>query len=181
MAIKSDAKAYGLIARALHWSIAILILGMIATGYLADDVKAVIPLHKATGILVLTLSGLRLLWWLLDSTRPGDDELHWEKWPARLAKWSLATLGLVMPLSGWLMSSAADKPISFFGVFTVPSLLAADKELAGLFKEAHETLALALCLVLAAHVLGALRHQFWIRDGVLGRMLPWLMAEPAGK
>lgn len=172
MAIKSDSAAYGLLTRALHWSIAAFIICLIASGWLADDFKPIIPIHKATGILVLVLSITRLAWWLLDGPRPGDDDLHWEKWPSRLAKWSLAALGLIMPLSGWLMSSAADKPISFYGLFTVPPLLSPDKDLAHLFKESHETLGTVIALILAAHVLGALRHHFITKDNVLIRMLP---------
>jgi cytochrome b561 len=175
MALKSDDTHYGALARALHWSIAALILGMIATGYIADELpKAaatpIIHLHKATGLLVLGLAVLRLLWWGADARRPGDDQLTWEKWPSRLAKWSLAGLGLALPVSGWLMSSAADKPFSLYGLFEVPLLLGPDKLLAGLFRETHETLATGLILILGAHVAGALRHHFLLRDGVLGRM-----------
>jgi cytochrome b561 len=174
MAIDTQPATYGQLTRTLHWSLAVLIFCLIVTGYLADDVKAVIPLHKAVGMAVLVLSIARLLWWPLDTSRPNDEDLHWEKWPARLAKWSLAILGLAQPLSGWAMSSAAGKPIVFFGLFTVPSLLDPDKGLAGLFKDVHETLATLLWMVVALHVLGALRHHFIVKDAVLVRMLPWL-------
>jgi len=172
MSLKSDSVTYGLGARALHWAIALFILCLIASGYLADDLKGIIPTHKAVGILVLVLASLRLLWWLLDAKRPGDDEMGPEKYLARLVKWALAAVGLVMPLSGWLMSSAADKPIMFFGLFQVPPLLAPDKELAHLFKESHETIASVLVILLALHVAGALRHHFLVKDNVLTRMLP---------
>ena len=95
-----------------------------------------------------------------------------EKYLARLVKWALAAVGIIMPLSGWLMSSAADKPIMFFGLFQVPPLLAPDKPLAHLFKESHETIAIVLVVLLGLHVAGALRHHFLVKDNVLTRMLP---------
>jgi len=174
MSLKSDSLSFGGLARCLHWAVALLIVVLIVSGELADDVKVVIPPHKAIGVLVFFLASSRLVWWLLDLTRPGDDELGWEKWPSRLVKWGLAALSVAMPLSGWLMSSAAQKPIVFFGLFQVPFLIDGNKELAHLFKESHEALASVLIVLLAAHVAGALRHHFLLKDNVLTRMLPCL-------
>jgi len=174
MSLKSDSLSFGGLARFLHWGVAILIIALIVSGELADDVKAIIPPHKAAGILVLALATTRLLWWAVDRARPGDEELSWEKWPSRLAKWGLAALTITMPMSGWLMSSAAQKPIIFFGLFQVPYLVDGDKELAHMFKEGHEAMASVLILLLAAHVVGALRHHFILKDGILVSMLPCL-------
>ncbi|HVI51454.1 MAG TPA: cytochrome b [Candidatus Sulfotelmatobacter sp.] len=175
MSVKSDGVTYGKGTRALHWSIALIILCLIASGYLADDLKGiltVIPTHKAVGILVLFLGLARLLWWLLDGPRPGDENMGPEKYLARLVKWALAAIGIAMPLSGWLMSSAADKPILFFGLFQVPPLLSPDKDIAHFFKECHETIGSVLVVLLILHVAGALRHHFLVKDNVLTRMLP---------
>lgn len=172
--IKSTEQTYGLVARALHWSIAVLIILMIASGYAAGEVlpkAVVIPLHKSTGIIVLGLSIIRLAWWAMDCVRPGDAELTWEKWPSRLAKWALAGLALAVPVSGWLMSSAADKAITLYGLATVPMLLAPDKELAHTLGEVHETLGSIIAIILAVHVVGALRHHYVLKDQILSRML----------
>lgn len=171
--IKSTENTYGMVARALHWSIAILIVLMIASGYAAGEVlpKAVlIPLHKSTGIIVLGLSIARLAWWAMDCVRPGDADLTWEKWPSRLAKWALAGLGLALPVSGWLMSSAADKAVTLYGLVAVPMLLAPDKELAHALGEVHETLGSIIAIILAAHVAGALRHRYILKDHIFSRM-----------
>ena len=176
MSVKSSAHNYGLIARLLHWSVAVLIITMVAMGYLIGELPkpnaiVVIHIHKATGILTLVLASARLAWWAADAVRPGDAELTWEKWPSRLVKWGLAAFSVIMPVTGWLMSSAADKPISFFDLFQVPLLIAPDKELAHLFKETHDTLGLIIAVVIAVHVAGALRHHFILKDRVLARML----------
>ncbi len=173
MSLKSNSDIYGPVARALHWSIALLFLCLLFSGFLSDDLPkpTTIMLHKATGILVFGLGVLRLLWWAADTNRPDDSDLSWEKWPARLTKWTLAALSVVMPLSGWLMSSASDKPIFFYGLFQVPMLVAPDKALGHLFKESHETLGLIVVALLALHVAGAVRHHFITKDRVLLRML----------
>lgn len=173
MSIKSDNLYYGLVTRTLHWSIATLILILLFSGFLSEDLPrpVTMQMHKAIGILVLGLSALRVLWWMADTTRPGDQSLTWEKWPSRLTKWILLALTLAMPLSGWLMSSAAGRPFTFFGLADVPLILAQDKAVASLFKEMHETLALVVVGLLALHILGALRHHILIKDDVLRRML----------
>lgn len=181
MSLKSDGSTYGLGTRAIHWGIALFILALIASGYLADDVKAIIPTHKAVGIFVLALGLIRLLWWLLDGPRPGDENMGPEKYLAKAVKWALAAVGIAMPLSGWLMSSAADKPIMFFGLFQVPPLLAPDKPLAGIFKESHETIGSVLVILLGLHVAGALRHHFLVKDNILTRMLPCAIRLPFGR
>ena len=90
-----------------------------------------------------------------------------------LGKWALAALSVGVPLSGWLMSSAADKPIFFYGLFQVPMLVAPDKALGHLFKESHELLGLTTALLVALHVAGAIRYHFIVKDRVLLRMLGW--------
>lgn len=175
MSLKSDDERYGAVAQALHWSIAFLMLLLVLSGYLFDFLPraTVMPLHKATGLLVLGLTVIRLLWWwAADSRRPGDEMLGWEKIPARLVKWALLFLGLALPLSGWAMSSAAGRPTSFYGIVDVPFLIGPDRALAGTFHGLHGMLAMALVVVAALHVAGALRHGIILKDGVLLRMMP---------
>lgn len=173
MGVASDEISYGLVARALHWSIALLILCLLASGFLADSLpKGTVPLHKAAGILVLGLGVLRVLWWLLDRDRPGHDSLGWQHWLAVLVQWALILLGLAMPVSGWLLSSAAGRPIGFFGLGEVPLLIDPDKALAGLFREAHGVMGLTLALLVGLHVAGALYHHLILGDGTLLRMAP---------
>jgi len=176
MSVKSTDQAYGLAARALHWSIALLIIAQFAIAWYADGLPKperieMIRLHKSVGMIVLMLGAIRLLWWALDSVRPGDGDLTWEKWPSRLVKWSLAFLAAGMPLSGWLMSSADKYPVSLFGLVTFPPLLEPDKELGHLLKAVHENLGVVILILVALHVGGALRHHFILKDRILLRMV----------
>lgn len=174
MPLKSTEQTYGSVARALHWGIALLIVLQIVTGYGAGEIMSkdlAFGVHKPTGMVILVLIVARLAWMVLDATRPGDAELAWEKWPSRLVKWGMLALSLALPISGWLMSSAADKPISLYGLYTFPSLTAPDKSFAHDMGELHETLGTLIALALAAHVAGALRHHYLLKDRILDRML----------
>lgn len=76
-----------------------------------------------------------------------------------------------MPLAGWLMLSAAGKPIPFFGLELMP-LVAPDKELASLVKECHEIAGRCGYVLIGFHAASALAHHFIRRDDTLLRMLP---------
>jgi cytochrome b561 len=78
-----------------------------------------------------------------------------------------------MPLTGWLMSSASNYPVSWFGLVQLPDLVAPDPALKKLLHEVHETLSKILIALAGLHVAGALKHQFLDRDGLMFRMLPW--------
>jgi cytochrome b561 len=76
----------------------------------------------------------------------------------------------LLPLSGWSMSSAAGYPVSFYGLFTIPDMVAKNPELAGILKDIHEVSANVFIALLAAHLGAALYHHFILRDDTLRRM-----------
>jgi cytochrome b561 len=79
---------------------------------------------------------------------------------------------LALPMTGWLLSSAASHAISVFGFISVPSLGRVEPESFAPLKRLHWLLGLALGTIVLLHVAAALRHHFWLKDGVLTRMLP---------
>jgi cytochrome b561 len=78
-----------------------------------------------------------------------------------------------MPLTGWLMSSAKNYPVSWFGLLQLPDLVAPDTGLSHDLEDVHEWLSNVLIALAGLHVLAALKHQFIDRDDLLMRMLPW--------
>ena len=83
---------------------------------------------------------------------------------------ALYGLMIVIPLSGWLMSSAKGFQTVWFGVWPIPDLIGKDKELGDILKEAHEALNVLLMLTLAGHVGAALWHHFVLKDDTMRRM-----------
>jgi cytochrome b561 len=78
-----------------------------------------------------------------------------------------------MPLTGWLMSSAKNYSVSWFGLFTWPDLIAPNERAFDLLRGIHDSLSKVLFAIAILHILAALKHHFWNRDGVLLRMLPF--------
>jgi cytochrome b561 len=78
---------------------------------------------------------------------------------------------IAMPILGWLMLSAAAKPIPFFGL-ELPALIGENKELAKSLKEIHETIGVIGYYLIGIHVLAALYHHHIRKDNTLTRILP---------
>lgn len=179
---------YGAVAMLLHWAIAAAILTLLGLGVVmvrlpnADPLKfQLYQLHKSIGVTVLALSLLRLAWRLTHPAPPLPDTLRpWEAMLARATHVGFYVLMIGLPVSGWMMVSASpwNIPTVVFGAFTLPHLpglagLPNKAPVADALQEVHEAAAIAMAVLLALHVAGALKHHF-LRDGVLARMLPVL-------
>jgi len=163
----------------LHWLGALLIFTQFALGWLAAIWRLsptkldLFVWHKSIGMLVLVLVALRLVWRLgtpappLPAGRPG-----WERTAARTSHVLLYVVMLGMPLTGWLINSAAGVPFKIFWRIPLPSIAAPDKQVADAASLVHFSLGVLLALLLLVHIGAALRHHFILRDGVLIRMLP---------
>ncbi|MEZ5658275.1 MAG: cytochrome b/b6 domain-containing protein [Burkholderiaceae bacterium] len=77
---------------------------------------------------------------------------------------------IVIPISGWLMSSAKGVQTVWFGVLPLPDLVAKSKPLGELLQQTHEILNLLFMLSVLGHLAAALWHQFVFKDGLLNRM-----------
>ncbi len=98
---------------------------------------------------------------------------RWQVWAAKLTHYTFYTLLFLLPVSGLVMSAASNYPVSYFGLFTIPNVVAPDETLKEIMKERHEMLFDILVVVAFVHVVAALKHHFVDRDDVLRRMLPW--------
>lgn len=184
MPLHNTDSEYGTAAKALHWTIALLVIGLLVMGLTMDGLPTgpgkleVYNLHKSLGVTVLVLMALRL-GWRVSQIQPAPMAGHrqWERALARAVHYFLYAALLLMPLSGWMMSSAAGRPVSFFGLFTLPDLVPKDRDLRGFFGEVHEFLGWSIMSALALHVAGALKHHVIDRDGTLRRMLPSFCAK----
>ncbi len=178
---RNTAEQYGIVAKGLHWLVAVLVIAMIGVGlYMSgqDPSPSLFQLyawHKSVGITILLLAVLRLVW-KLSGRRPSPLPGHraWEKHLALAIHGLLYAALFLMPISGWIMSSAKDFSVSFFGLFTLPDLVSPDEDLAELAEEVHEVAAYALIAMIVLHFAGAMKHHLIDRDATLRRMLPGL-------
>lgn len=170
---------YTKVAIALHWLVAAAIFGTFALGITMHEM-ALSPLklrlysyHKWIGVTIFLLVLLRLAWRLAHRPPPPPPTMPaWQHRAAQVAHFLLYLLTLMIPLSGWLMSSASGFQVIYLGVVPLPDLLTKNKELAEQLVVVHQGLNLAMALLLVLHVAAALKHHFFDRDDVLARMLP---------
>jgi len=165
----------------LHWLIALLIFAAFPLGLYMHDLTLspyklrMYSYHKWIGIAVLLLAVIRITWRTthrppaMPATMPG-----WEKFAAESVHYLLYALIFVVPVSGWLMSSAMGFQTVWFGVLPLPDLVGKNKELADVLHEMHELLNYLMLGLVFAHVGAALKHHFIERDDVLIRMVPFL-------
>lgn len=179
---------YGATAVALHWLVAVLILATVPLGLYMTELALsprklqLYSYHKWIGVTVFALAVLRVLWRLARGAPAPDPAIPaWQRRAAGAAHALLYVLILLLPLSGWLYSSAVGVPTVYLGVWQLPDLVTRSRDLADALKVAHQALAYALTGLVAVHVAAALKHHFVDGDGVLARMVPFLRFPPGGR
>lgn len=174
-----EKKNYSPMLKTLHWLIALAVIIMLVVGFFLDDIPQEFKpmaylIHKSVGLTILWLMILRFII-LHTSGRPKlpSETPVWEKLLSRVVQYGFYLLLILMPLSGWIMSVAADRIPSYFGLFNVPFPgIGPNESLAGLMAETHYIIACTLIVLIVLHVSGALKHHFINRDHVLKSMLP---------
>jgi cytochrome b561 len=90
---------------------------------------------------------------------------------AKLMYLALYALMICAPLAGWLMLSAFNKPVPFFGL-QLPALLSPDQALGVQIKELHELAGTIGYWLIGLHAVAGLYHHHIRRDNTLRIMLP---------
>ena len=170
-------------AIAAHWIVALLIIAAWPLGVymhelpLSPDKLKLYAYHKWIGITMLLLFVPRILWRITHRPPAPVPMPGWQHKVAEGTHHLLYLLMVLVPLSGWLMSSAKGFQTVYFGVLPLPDLVGKDKILAETFKELHEGSVNLLVTLVAVHAAAALYHHHVRRDGVLARMAPWLRSK----
>lgn len=168
---------YTSVAIILHWVMALLIFVTWSIAVVVHDMPLSptritgLSWHKWLGVTIFFLVILRLLW---RATHPAPAlNLSMPVWQERIMQFTHIALYLLMvmiPVVGWLMSSAKGYTVNYFGLFELPDLVGKDKVLGHQLKEIHEFMANGLMALVGLHILAALKHQFIDKDGLLARM-----------
>jgi len=190
MSISNTAQTYGLLARALHWITAALILIMIPLGFVADNASHAInaagatptqadldqviflfSLHKTLGVVSFVTALIRLIW-MLTQTKPVP--LH----PARrvetflgeLVHFALYFALVLVPLTGWIHHAASTGFAPIWGIGQSLPFVPKDAGVAAIFGALHLIAVWILIISLGLHIAGALKHHLIDRDSTLSRM-----------
>ena len=170
---------YHPIAKTLHWVMALAIFGLLALGFVMHDMPLspeklqYFSWHKWAGISIFVLVWVRLVWRWISPPPPYAESMSINMQRlAHAGHLALYAFMLIIPITGWLMSSAKGVPTVWFGILPLPDLIGKDKELGHTLAELHEALSIGLLLLIAGHAAAALFHHFFHKDDTLRRMLP---------
>lgn len=172
---------YTPVAIALHWLLAVLILFLLFPGHELIEIERGQSAagwgptaHASLGMLVLILSVLRIVWRLLHKAPPLPANMPaWQVTATAAIHGLLYLLMLGIPLAGWLALApwGADRldadTITFFKLLP----LNVWPDLGHWTSEMHEIGGTLAKLLIAIHVLAALKHQFIDKDGLMRRMM----------
>jgi cytochrome b561 len=180
MLIRNTAERFGLVARTLHWLTLLLLVGSFTLAISMVNMPfsprklEFYSWHKWVGVTIFLVVLLRLGWRLANPVpRQPPDTPRWQQRLARLSHAALYAILIVMPITGWIMSSALNLPVVYLGVVHIPSPFGVNRALGETMKVVHLSLAVTLLVLVTIHALAALYHHFVLRDDVLRRMLTW--------
>lgn len=176
---------YSTVSLAFHWGLALLVLIQVLLITAHEAIEGpmsheLVQAHKALGLAVLVLTLARIGWRLANPAIALPDRMPaWERIAARATHVLFYVLLIGIPLMGWAASSAGGRDIAWFGLFNWPLLpVERSRDLAGTFMDLHKAGVKTLYVLMALHVLAALKHQFVDRDNVLHRMIPLIPRRP---
>lgn len=161
---------------ALHWLLAVLLIGALAGGMLhlqhipndSPDKIGALRVHMIFGVVILALTLVRLVVRLLTrKPAPVSTGKPLLDLVGRGVHFLLYALVILMAASGFAMAFQAGLPDIVFGGSGAPL----PASFAGLAPRAvHGVIAALLVGLIALHALAAIYHQFVLRDGLLARM-----------
>lgn len=161
-------KTIGFISKSLHWLLALLMIGLLALGWVMVQLDYFNPyyesapaLHYSLGLLVFFLVLFKIIWQLAKPL-PAHDE-HFSKlelYASKIVHSILLFFMLLLPISGYLVITAGSNDASFFGLFDLPTLFKVSRQLRDVATYFHTYFPFVLVGFIVLHILAALKHKF---------------------
>lgn len=178
MPLKNTSDQYGLIAKGLHWLIALLVIVLLGIGWWMVGLSYYDPWyqdslnwHKSLGIVVLLIVGFKVTWSFVDNAPDPQTTLNsFERIASSLAHSVLRLAMVIIPVTGYLVSTSEGADIEVFDWFSFPVLLQINERARDIAIDIHYYFAYATLGLVALHAAAALKHQFIDHKGTLKRM-----------
>ena len=171
--------AYSPTAKTLHWLIAVAVLSQFVISVLMPEIGRntvpgpLINLHLSVGVLILALMAARLAYRRLHPVSLElPDSPAWERRVALGTHFAFYFILLIGPFLGWASASAHRLSVTLFGLVSLPDIAAPKTRWALTAGDIHAVMMWTLLALVVLHVAAAFYHYFFLRDGVLQRMLP---------
>ncbi|PJI84427.1 cytochrome b561 [Yoonia maricola] len=171
---------YRVPARLIHWTMALLVLGMIPVGFLMvregldrSFQNFLFISHKNIGVLLLVLIFVRLIYrWRNPPVLNPAPLPKAQEFAAHATHFGLYALLLIMPLAGYVRVRAGGFPIEALDAMGIPALVPRSEALAEFAKAVHFYGSYAIAILVAMHIGAAAYHGVVRKDGIFSRMWP---------
>ena len=169
---------YDRVTISFHWLTVLLVAALLGTSFAWKylprgwHLRSLEDIHVSLGICLAAVLVARLIWRVTGGQKLVEEGNALSSTLSRLVHWALYGLLVLQVALGFGLRWLQDETFSFFGLFSIPRLFAANEGLADQIGELHELTAWALILVAGGHAGAALFHRYVLKDGVLKRMTP---------
>lgn len=166
---------YGRVSRILHWGIAILVVWQFLKFF--DRIQdgehwvgqTLVPWHVSIGVLILSLTVLRILWALTQRGRR-PEQTGALALAARVGHIVLYACTVLLPVTGMLYLRGNGYGVKVFGMELVAGTGVETDWMIAL-GSLHSPIAWLFVALVIGHVGAALYHHFIVRDDVFRRMV----------
>lgn len=177
MGMRNTTTEYGLLAKALHWLIAIglfvlLYLGLQQADMDSGDERSRIRfIHASIATVLLGLMTIRIIWrWMNDVPAHPEGMPAWQNLAANIVHWGLYIAVFAQLFSGAAVIGTGGRGLPVFGLFSIPLPFAEDHDAHEFWEEVHEFTWKVVAILIAVHILAALYNHFVAKNDVLRRM-----------
>lgn len=172
-------KRYAGVQIALHWIIALIIIGMIPVGKVMTELdpsnltNLLYELHKSFGLIVFGLIVIRIAARLILGAPPLEPSMpRWQIMAARVSHGALYILMVLVPLTGWAATSACCAPVNLFWTIPLTLPIGGGFETARPIFQLHNIFTMAMIALVLIHAVAALYHHYAMKDDTLRKMMP---------
>jgi len=167
----------------LHWVVGIMMIGLLASGIYMEENElfSFYPWHKSFGVLIATFVVLRVIWRIKNGwPSPVRNYTNIEKLLSKIVHYILIIGTVLMPVSGFIMSSMGGHGVDFFGMELIArnpdpanpqEVIALNGTFAGMGHSIHKFAGITIIVAVILHIAGALKHHIIDKDATLRRML----------
>ena len=178
IAAGDDKTNYDNVAIALHWTTAALVVTQFVLGVTWDYFpkatrESMQSVHISLGLLLTIVVVARIIWRLMPGHQRPAIVSGWVKLASKGVHYLLYVLLVVQASLGFAWRWAQGHEVGFFGLFGIPGPYGAlERPARHLLAQSHQYLGWAIVIIAFGHAVAALYHHYFLKDRVLGRMLP---------
>ncbi len=172
-----DKTNYDPVAITFHWVTAFLVLFQFTLAetwdWASHDTRETMQsIHVSFGILLTAVIIGRLIWRWIPGHQRSSLETGWMGTASKSVHYLLYLLLIAQACLGFAVGWSGGHPIHFFGIGIPGPIAGLSRPLRGEIRQIHSYVGWTIVIVALGHALAALYHYYFLKDRVLGRMLP---------